>query len=108
MINQFIALLTSEDRTRVLIVDDSYYYDRSCSRKVELFIKVYDHVTDKYVKGFRMLTLGWSDGVTFVPASFSLLSSTAKENRIQERLGYLSPAAFEQKYHEGQRLEISV
>ena len=26
-------------------------------------------------KGFRMLTLGWTDGATFIPIEFSLLSS---------------------------------
>lgn len=82
VINKFVAPLTSRDRTKVLIVDDSYY-DRSRSKKVELLGKVYDHVTGKYVKGFRMLTLGWSDGATFIPLSFSLLSSSKKENRIQ-------------------------
>jgi hypothetical protein len=29
----------------------------------------------KFYKGFRMLTLGWSDGSTFIPVDFSLLSS---------------------------------
>lgn len=33
------------------------------------------HTTGKFVRGFRMLTLGWSDGNTFVPLCFSLLSS---------------------------------
>jgi hypothetical protein len=82
-ITRFIAPLTSEDRVKVLIIDDSYY-DRSRSKKVELLSKVYDHVTGKYVKGFRMLTIGWSDGATFMPLSFSLLSSAKRENRIQE------------------------
>jgi hypothetical protein len=82
-IKNFIAPLTSKNRAKVLIVDDSYY-GRSRSKKVELLAKVFDHVTGKYVKGFRMLTLGWSDGATFIPLSFSLLSSAKKENRIQE------------------------
>uniref|UniRef100_UPI00389B2EE7 transposase n=1 Tax=Viridibacillus soli TaxID=2798301 RepID=UPI00389B2EE7 len=29
----------------------------------------------RFYKGFRMLTLGWSDGCTFMPIDFSLLSS---------------------------------
>lgn len=82
-IKNFIAPLTSKNRAKVLIVDDSYY-GRSRSKKVELLAKIFDHVTGKYVKGFRMLTLGWSDGATFIPLSLSLLSSAKKENRIQE------------------------
>jgi hypothetical protein len=69
-----INKLTSDDRVSVLIVDDSLY-DRSRSKKVELLSRVYDHTTRKFVKGFKMLTLGWSDGTTFLPVAFSLLSS---------------------------------
>ena len=61
--------LTSEDRANVLIVDDSLY-DRSRSKKVELLSRVYDHTTRKFVKGFKMLTIGWSDGTTFLPVAF--------------------------------------
>lgn len=75
-----INRLTSEDRASVLIVDDSLY-DRSRSKKVELLSKVFDHTTHRFVKGFKMLTLGWSDGVTFLPVAFSLLSSR-QEKRI--------------------------
>ena len=75
-----INRLTSEDRASVLIVDDSLY-DRSRSKKVELLSKVFDHTTHKFVKGFKMLTLGWSDGTTFLPVAFSLLSSR-QEKRI--------------------------
>jgi len=71
---------TSEDRANVLIIDDSFY-DRNRSKKVELLARVFDHSMHKYVKGFKMLTLGWSDGNTFIPVSFSLLSS-AKESNV--------------------------
>lgn len=58
---QKIVPLTDENRRNVLIIDDSLF-SRSHSKKVELLAKVYDHVEHKYTKGFRMLTLGWSDG----------------------------------------------
>jgi hypothetical protein len=45
-----------------------------------LLAKVFDHTSHKFCKGFRMLTLGWSDGNTFLPISFNLLSSTKDEN----------------------------
>ncbi len=34
-----------------------------------------DHATGVFYKGFRMLTMGWSDGHSFVPMDFTLLSS---------------------------------
>lgn len=74
-----IDQLTKKDRQSVLIFDDSLF-SRNRSKKVELLAKVFDHTTHKYCKGFRMLTLGWSDGNTFLPISFSLLSSQKDEN----------------------------
>ena len=35
--------------------------------QMELLSRVYDHVIHKTVKGFNMLTLGWTDGYSFVP-----------------------------------------
>lgn len=83
IIKESLALLTSAERIKVLIVDDSLF-SRNRSKVVELLAKVYDHVEHKYRRGFRMLTLGWSDGTTFLPLAFSLLSSEKKENRLYE------------------------
>ncbi|HZK70531.1 MAG TPA: transposase [Clostridia bacterium] len=73
--------LTSTDRVNVLIIDDSFY-SRTRSKSVELLSRVFDHVDHRYKKGFRMLTLGWSDGNTFLPLAFTLLSSAKETNRI--------------------------
>jgi hypothetical protein len=78
---QRMSRLTSDDRADVLIVDDSLF-SRSRSKKVELLARVYDHMSHKFVRGFRMLTLGWSDGNSFVPIAFSLLSSENERNRL--------------------------
>jgi hypothetical protein len=67
----------------VLIFDDSTY-DRSRSKKVELLSRVFDHTTHKYLKGFRLLTLGWSDGNSFLGLDFALLSSAKEKNRYNE------------------------
>ena len=75
--------LVSNDRERVLIFDDSLY-SRARTKTVELLSLVHDHTTSQFIRGFRMLTLGWSDGNTFIPLAFSLLSSTKKKNRFQE------------------------
>lgn len=84
IINDYISPLTDTDRTNVLIFDDSLY-SRNRSKKVELLARVYDHVEHRYVKGFRMLTAGWSDGASFVPLAFSLLSSSKADNRLYEQ-----------------------
>src|SRR5699024_5269302 len=71
-----VSKLTRHDRPKVLIFDDSSY-DRNRSKHVELLARCFDHASQKmrFYKGFRMLTLGWSDGATFLPVDFSLLSS---------------------------------
>jgi hypothetical protein len=81
IIKNFVNPLTSEERVNVLIVDDSLY-SRSRSKSVELLARVKDHISGKYVKGFRLLTLGWSDGNTFLPLAFTLLSSVNEQNRL--------------------------
>lgn len=75
--------LTSKERIDVLIVDDTYY-SRNRSKKVELLSKVRDHTDGRYKKGFRLLTLGWSDGNTFIPVAFNLLSSPNQKTRYSE------------------------
>ena len=62
------------ENDHVLIIDDSMF-ERNRSKKVELLAKVYDHAKHKYRFGFRMLTLGWSDGSTFLPVNSILLST---------------------------------
>lgn len=82
IIQKAIAPLTSGARRNVLIIDDSLF-SRNHSKKVELLARVYDHVSGAYMKGFRMLTLGWSDGNTFLPLSHCLLSSSSKQQQLQ-------------------------
>ena len=75
--------LTRPERVKVFVLDDSVI-KRNRSKAVELLARVYDHVEHKYQKGFTLLTLGWSDGYSFVPVGFTLLSSAKKSNRYQE------------------------
>lgn len=76
-------LLDDDSSEEVLVVDDSTY-DRSRSKRVELLSKVFDHTTSRFIKGFRMLTLGWSDGNSFLGIDFALLSSANEKNRYTE------------------------
>lgn len=73
--------LTSDERESVLIIDDSTY-NRSRSKMVELLSRVRDHTTGRFVKGFRMLTLCWSDGTSCLPLDFALLSSADAAKRL--------------------------
>ncbi len=75
--------LTRPERVKVLVLDDSVI-KRNRSKKVELPARGYDHVEHKFQKGFTLLTLGWSDGYSFVPVGFNMLSSAKKSNRYQE------------------------
>jgi hypothetical protein len=84
IINTFLEPLTRSDHTKVLIVDDSLF-SRNRSKKVELLAKVFDHTQHRYFKGFRKLTVGWSDGASFIPLAFSLLSSKDPKNRLYEQ-----------------------
>jgi hypothetical protein len=75
--------LTSKERESVLIFDDSTI-ERPRSKKVELLARVYDHTTGRFLKGFKLLTLAWSDGATLLPLDFALRSSANKKRRYQE------------------------
>ena len=75
--------LTCKSRVTVLVLDDSVLR-RNRSKAVELLAKVYDHVFHEFVRGFNLLALGWSDGFSFIPVSFVLLSSAKLRNRYQE------------------------
>ena len=81
VIVQKLLPLTEDSTTKVLIADDTLYL-RDRSKRVELLARVHDHNTKRYHRGFRMLTLGWSDGSSFVPMFFSMLSSAKEENRL--------------------------
>ena len=81
IINDFMKPLTGENRKDVFVIDDSLF-DRSRSKKTELLAKVFDHCSMKYKNGYRMLTLGWSDGNSFVPLNHCLMSAADDKNLL--------------------------
>ena len=83
LVDKFFKPLTDESRDNVLIIDDSAF-SRERSKKVELLARTFDHARNKFSKGFRLLTVGWSDGNSFVPVDYSLLSAGKDSNLIQE------------------------
>jgi len=73
--------LTDADRVNAFVVDDSLFERTSC-KKTELGSRVFDHVSMKYRKGYRLMTLGWTDGNTFLPVNSCLLASSKETNLI--------------------------
>lgn len=71
-----------DKRRRLAFIVDDTLMARSFSKKTELLAKVYDHDKHEYLNGYRGLTLGWSDGNTFLPVNFALMSTKTKKNMI--------------------------
>lgn len=57
-------------------------------KKTELLAKVFDLCSMKFKCGYRMLTLGWSDGNSFVPINHCLLSATNDKNLLCETANF--------------------
>lgn len=81
IVNGHLKDLTSDQRADCFVFDDSLY-SRTGYKKTELAAKVFDHVSMTYKKVFRMMTMGWTDGSSFVPIASSLLSSKNDQNVI--------------------------
>ena len=73
--------LTDDKRVNAFVVDDSLFERTSC-KKTELGSRVFDHTSMKYRKGYRLMTLGWTDGNTFLPVNSCLLASSKESNLI--------------------------
>ena len=69
------------------MVDDSNFEWTSC-KKTELGSKVFDHVSKRHTKGYRLMTLGWTDGNIFLTINSSLLASSKTSNLIGPRQHY--------------------
>lgn len=80
-VSKTIEPLTGEDRINAFVVDDSLFERTSC-KKTELGSRVFDHASMRYTKGYRLMTLGWTDGNTFLPVNSSLLASSKTSNLI--------------------------
>lgn len=76
-----IEPLTDKSRVNAFVVDDSLFERTSC-KKTELGSRVFDHTSMRYTKGYRLMTLGWTDGNTFLPVNGCLLASSKASNLI--------------------------
>ena len=80
-----IEPLTDEKRVNAFVVDDSLFERTSC-KKTELGSRVFDHASMRYTKGYRLMTVGWTDGNTFLPVNSSLLATSKPDNLIGPQL----------------------
>ena len=60
-ITEYFIPLTDGSRRLAFVIDDTPFH-RSYSKHVELLTHCYDHSEGEYYWGFRLMTLGWSDG----------------------------------------------
>ena len=84
IVNRTIRPLTSKDRKDVFIFDDTLF-SRTGGKKTELCSRVFDHVSMKYRRGYRLLTLGWTDGNSFLPIAGRLLASGDEKKIVGTR-----------------------
>lgn len=77
VISSFIRPATSDNRMEYFIFDDTPF--AKSGKKTELVSKFFNHVSMKYEKGFRILTLLWSDEYSSIPVDFCPLSSAKDE-----------------------------
>lgn len=80
-VTAYFSSLTDKKRVKCLVLDDSVI-ERNRSKQVELLSWIYNHVTHRMVKGFNMLTLGWTDGYSFVPVAFNMMASPDPKKHI--------------------------
>lgn len=62
---------------RALIFDDSPLEKRG--KKIEGVSKIHDHVTGRFIFGYKILVCGYWDGLNFIPVDFSLHRERGKE-----------------------------
>lgn len=84
--------MKEDPENRKLVDDNPYKRDRS--KKVEYLGRQYDHT---WYRGYRMLTMAWSDGHSLVPVDFELLSNSDTYKRLGD------PPDVDRRTHLGRR-----
>lgn len=69
-------------RRRFAFILDDTLFARDYSTKTELLARVFNHDDHVYQRGFRALTLAWSDGNTLLPVDYALMSSKSAAQRL--------------------------
>jgi predicted nucleic acid-binding Zn finger protein len=84
---------TNSCGTRCLIFDDSLI--AKTGRRIEKVSWVWDHVTQRYLLGFKLLVMGYWDGTSFLPVDFSMHRELGKN---QEKPFGLKKKEFKKQY----------
>lgn len=100
VIEKIHRLTDPSTHLRTLVLDDSTFY-RNRSQKVPGLARLWDHALQKGYKGYRMLTLGFSDGYSFIPIDFGLLSGKNQVNQKQAESDQRTSGA--KRFKEAQR-----
>ncbi len=95
-------------KIRALIFDDSPI--EKSGKKIEAVSKMHDHVTGRYIFGYKLLICGYWDGDNFIPVDFSLHrergseldKARAKRNRARRKA---KQAEASYREHRAQHLE---
>jgi len=72
---KFIKLVAAQkennsDSPKCLIIDDSDL--PKTGRYIEKISRIWDHVSKRFILGYKLLAMGYWDGVSFIPLDFSL------------------------------------
>jgi predicted nucleic acid-binding Zn finger protein len=72
---KFIKLTTTQGTAdegfpKCLIFDDSTL--EKTGKSIEKISRVWDHVSQRFILGYKLLTMGYWDGISFIPFDFSL------------------------------------
>jgi len=81
---QIITLIISQseeegDHPKFLVLDDTFI--GKTGKKMEFMGKVYDHSSHTHQLGMKVLTLGYTDGKSFLPIDFSIHNEAGKSGK---------------------------
>ncbi len=78
-IHTLIKTKSDEDtgESKCLVIDDTLL--EKTGKTIEFIGKVFDHCTHRYQLGMKVLTLGYTDGKTFLPMDFSIHNEPGKK-----------------------------
>ena len=74
VINIIRTWRNSYKQPSVLIIDDTPFY-RDRSKKVELLSWFRDYTENRSFRGFKMLTMAWTDGISTIPCMFRMVAT---------------------------------
>ena len=102
----------TKKRIRALIFDDSLL--GKSGMKIEAVSRVHDHVTGRFILGYKLLVCGYWDGESFIPLDFSLHRERGKEfdkarkkrNRARRKAKEAEKAYQEHKTQHLQKREV--